>query len=115
MRKFLETHALDPATFELVTKLVEKYDDGTIVPISERRATGSSSKYTLQQQANIDRVNQTLRDCGIDMMTEEETDYMLDPSGMVKYGEHAIKNDSNREMQELAGFVVEKTVRYTNE
>jgi hypothetical protein len=115
MRKFLQSHAIDPETFELIIKLVEKYDDGTIVPISERRLVGTESKYTLQEQADIDRVNQTLRECGIDIMTGEETDYMLDPSGMVKYGEHAIKNDSNREMQELAGFVVEKTVRYTNE
>ena len=113
MRKFIETQSFDETTFDLLIKLVEKQEDGTIIPIFVDRQLPVNSPYTALQRATISRVNTTLVSKGIKEMTDEEADYLLDPHKLKEYNEFAKNNNSDEDMQTLAGFSVNKEVRYT--
>jgi hypothetical protein len=110
MRKFILHNALNPENFNQIVKLVEKTDNDEIVTIHEEEiASVLKSKYTKEQQAKIDQCNRILENKGLDLLTEEEIEFMLDPTGVNKRLANLDKNmDDIESLQRMAGFRVEK-------
>jgi hypothetical protein len=113
MRKFILQHVLEPDVFELVSKLVQKNDNGEIVLIHKGVLTYVEAvpKYTAYEMNKIAEVNRILISKQLVVLTEEEIEYMLDPSGMNKRLAAIAEGMEDPEvLQRMAGFKVEKVI-----
>jgi hypothetical protein len=112
MRKIILHTALNPANFNEIVKLIEKTDEGEIVTIHEEEiAWTPAPKYTKEQQEKIDRCNRILENKEMDTLTEEEIEFMLDPTGVNRRLDNLEKHMANTEtLQRMAGFKVEKKI-----
>lgn len=109
MRKVLYQLAIDPSTFEPVTVIKMRDEDGTvIVLLKENFNSLVDGKYTPEQRAKIDQTNALLLAKGHRPLTEEECDWMLVPSSHRTQTE----DPAEEELQRLAGFKVEKKITY---
>jgi hypothetical protein len=84
-----------------------KVTELAIVPLS--RESQTLEKYTAADCRKIDQCNAALEQHDLLAMTEEENDWMLDPTGL--RWKPVIKT-SPEEFERLAGFTVEKTIKY---
>lgn len=111
MRKILLIKDMDPETFNLRVKVLQRNEDGTVETLSSSVMSHTNSKYTKDQLEKIEQCNRALASKGMPELTEEEADYMLDPSGIgarLSALEEEMKDPET--IQRLAGFKVEKTV-----
>lgn len=112
MRKIiLQTH-INPADFLPVVTMKQKNDDGSVTELySAVLQRVPESKYTKEQLEKIDNCNTILKEKGMELLSEEEIDYMLDPEGFNKRLTNLEEEMSNTEnLQRLAGFKVEKKI-----
>jgi len=113
MRKIVYSIEFDKENFSSFLNIKMKDKDGKVsVLFREEMSRKPDSKYTPEQQAKINQVNQILSMNGDSPMTEEECDYMLDPNGYKAYMESKLAEE---ELQRLAGFKVEKKITYFND
>lgn len=108
----------DPKTFQPTAVVRQKQEDGTVSVIhSEPMVAESHFKYTDQELKKIYSCNKILTGKGLDPLTEEEIEYMLDPSGVNKRLENLEDRLEDTEtLQRMAGFKVEKKIgRWTKE
>lgn len=112
MRKIILHTSLNPANFNEIVKLVEKNDKDEIVTIHEEEIEWTPApKYTKEQQEKIDKCNRILESKGLDLLTDEEIEFMLDPTGIGKRLDNLEKQMSDTEtLQRMAGFRVEKKI-----
>lgn len=111
MRKIALIKRIVPESFEVMIELREKMDDGSVVVHNAKPLQPVTSKYTREQQDLIDQCNHMLAEKGMDPLTGEESDYMLDPSGIKKRLDEIEKEMEHPEnLQRLAGFKVEKRI-----
>lgn len=111
MRKIALIKRIVPESFEVMIELREKMDDGSVVLHNSKPLEPTKSKYTREQQDLIDQCNHLLAEKDMPPLTEEESDYMLDPTGIKKRLdeiEEEMKDPEN--LQRLAGFKVEKRI-----
>ena len=104
---------LDPETFQLKTKIVQKQNDGEIVTLYEGvdDEAFTKPKYTPEEQRKIDRVNRLLKEEGHNELTEDEIKFLLDTAGMAKRLEALEKKMQDpKVLQRMAGFKVEKVI-----
>ena len=109
MRKILYTLAIDNKTFEPLTVIRMREEDGTVVELY--RDTFNSTidgKYTPEQRAKIDQTNALLLAKGYLPLTDEEADWMLVPTSH----KTQTTDPAEDELQRLAGFKVEKKITY---
>ena len=106
MRKILYTLAIDNKTFEPLTVIRMREEDGTIVELLNEGF--HSGKYTPEQRAKIDQVNALLTAKDHPPLTEEECDWMLVPTSH----KTQTTDPAEDELQRLAGFKVEKKITY---
>lgn len=112
MRKFILHNALNLENFNEIVKLVEKTDKDEIVTIHEEEIEWAPPpKYTKEEQEKIDKCNRILKNKGLDLLTDKEIEFMLDPSGINKRLDDLEKHMSDTEtLQRMAGFKVEKKI-----
>lgn len=112
MRKIILIKELDRETFQPIITIKQKHEDGTISTLfTETLEWTPPSKYTKEQQEQIDSCNKVLLSKGMETLTEEEIEYMLDPSGINKRLSELEKEMSDPEtLQRMAGFKVEKKI-----
>jgi hypothetical protein len=112
MRKIILIQEIDKDSFQPTITIKQKNDDGSISTLfSETLQWTPPPKYTKQEQEKIDSVNSVLSKKGMDLLTDDEIDYMLDPSGLnkrLKEVEDEMKDPEK--LQKLAGFKVEKRI-----
>lgn len=112
MRKIIVVKELDPTTFLPNITIKQKHDDGSVSELySATLEWQPEPKYTKEQLEKIDSCNTVLAEKGMDLLTEEEIEYMLDPEGFGKRLtdlEKEMKDPKN--LQKLAGFRVEKKI-----
>lgn len=108
MRKILLITEVDPISF-LPRREVKMKDENGNISILSSHSIELFSKYTTEQLQQIEICNAALRETGHAEMTEQEIEYMLDPIGTSAL---AAKITSTAELQQLAGFKVEKTIVY---
>ena len=113
MRKIIYYNHFDETTFIQRLSIIQKLDDNTTTIIDD--SVVLPSEYSASQQIKIDYCNKILEKNKNDCLSTEEIAYMLDPGNIIKYSEFADKNNDIGTMQALAGFKVEKTIKYTNE
>lgn len=110
MRKFILNNYVDPISFMYKVKLVEKTED-EVITIFDEVWVSSPSKYTPEQLEKINFCNEILAKENKEPLSEEEIEFMLDPTGIDKRLENIEKQMSNREtLQKMAGFKVEKKI-----
>lgn len=107
MRKILIQRTVDIESFIPSIQVIMKDENGKNSIISS--VSYKRTKYTAEQQNNIDFCNNALREKGLAEMTEQEIEYMLDPMG---FSAIEAKITTTEELQQLAGFKVEKTIVY---
>lgn len=113
MRKIVYSIEYDKERFSPFLIIKMKDEDGTVsVLFREEMVSDIDSKYTPEQQAKINQVNQLLGMNGNPSMTEEECDWMLDPNAYKAYMESKLEEEA---LQRLAGFKVEKKITYFND
>ena len=113
MRKIVYGIDFDKERFAPFLQIKMREEDGTVsVLFREEMVSEIDSKYTPEQQAKINQVNQLLGMNGNPPMTEEECDWMLDPKSYKAYMDAEIQEE---ELQRLAGFKVEKKITYFND
>ena len=112
MRKIIVIKELDRETFQPIITVKQKHEDGSVTTLfSETLEWQPEPKYTREQQEKIDACNSVLLNKGMDPLTEEEIDYMLDPAGMNKRLSEIEKEMADTEtLQRMAGFKVEKRI-----
>jgi hypothetical protein len=112
MRKFILIKEINGETFQPIVTIKQKHNDGSVSTLfTETLEWTPPSKYTKEQQEQIDSCNTILANKGMDALTEEEIEYMLDPSNMSKRLLELEKEMSNTEtLQRMAGFRVEKKI-----
>lgn len=111
MRKIVLIKEMDPLSFIIKLTLKEKLDDGSVITIFSEPLEISKSKYSKEQLEKIDQCNKILLSKGLPELSEEEADYMLDPSGIDKRLDSLEQEMKNPEtLQRLAGFKVEKKI-----
>jgi len=111
MRKIALITELDPESFCVRTTLKQKLDDNTVVTIFSEVQPYKLSKYSKEQLLHIEKCNAILALKNMEILTDDEIEYMLDPSGMTRRLE-TIENEINNTetLQKLAGFRVEKKI-----
>ena len=110
MRKVTYTIEFNNETFVpyLVIKMLG--ENGKITELFREEITAQlNSKYTPEQQAKINQVNNVMIATGNGVLTEEECDWMLDPNSFKAYMEEDLEEEK---LQRLAGFKVEKKITY---
>jgi hypothetical protein len=114
MRKIVYAISFDEKSFTPFLTIKMRGEDGKVsVLFREEMSKQVDSKYTPEQQAKINQVNQILSMNGEPPITEEECDYMVGPLGADKA---YIGSDlDEEELQRLAGFKVEKKITYFND
>lgn len=113
MRKFILNKTLDPKTFEMTGRLVQRDGDNvnTIYDDSVEEFIPKESKYTKEQREHIDLCNKILESKNMDLLTENEIEYLLDPSGINRKLDDLEKQITDTEtLQRMAGFKVEKKI-----
>lgn len=112
MRKVANVIKYHPKTYEAVIEISMLAEDGSITELAKiphTRDTVTLEKYTAADCRNIDQCNAALVQHELPVMSEEENDWMLDPTGL--RWKPVIKT-SPEEFERLAGFTVEKTIKY---
>lgn len=113
MRKIIYAIGFDEKSFTPFLTIKMRGEDGKVsILFREEMSKQVDNKYTPEQQAKINQVNQLLGMNGEPPMTEEECDYMFDPQGAKTYMETDLDEE---ELQRLAGFKVEKKITYFND
>ena len=110
MRKVTYTIEFNNETFvpHLVIKMLN--EDGQVTELFREEITAQlNSKYTPEQQAKINQVNNVMLATGNGVLTEEECDWMLDPNSFRAHMEEKLDDE---QLQRLAGFKVEKKITY---
>ena len=112
MRKIILIKEIDPESFQPIITMKQKHDDGSVSTLfTETLAWTPPAKYTKEEQEKIDSCNKVLLDKEMEPLTEEEIEYMLDPSGMKKRLSTIEKEMTDTEtLQKMAGFKVEKKI-----
>jgi hypothetical protein len=110
MRKFILNDYVDPTSFMYKVKLVEKTED-EVITIFDEVWVSSPSKYTPEQLKKINFCNEILAKENKESLSEEEIEFMLDPTGMNKRLRNIEKQMIDTEtLQRMAGFKVEKKI-----
>jgi hypothetical protein len=112
MRKIILIKELDIESFQPKITLKQKNNDGSIITLfSSTLELLPTPKYTKEQVEKINFCNTILANKGMNLLTNEEIEYMLDPSGMEKrLGELEKEMQDTENLQKLAGFKVEKKI-----
>lgn len=106
MRKFILNTYYDTKSFDSMAQLVEKTDEGNVTIFNDKFDLWEPKpKYTKEEQKQINTCNKILSDKGKPELTEEEIEFMLDPSGIKKRLEEVEKQSQIlnhfREWQDL--------------
>lgn len=110
MRKIIFKHIIDPKSFRPVVELLEKRED-EVVSLYRKELEVVKEKYTKEEKEKIETCNSILKEKNLPELTEEEIEYMLDPSGINKRLKNLEKQMNDAEsLQKLAGFKVEKRI-----
>jgi hypothetical protein len=113
MRKITNQLGLDDFTFSPMIMIRMLEEDGTITELAKidpfNKQTKLPSKYTLEDWRKIEQCNKLLVDRGLSEMTEEENDWMIDPTGLRW---KPLIDTKPEDLERLSGFVVEKTIKY---
>ena len=109
MRRIMYGIDLDKETYSpyLVIKLRD--EEGNINVLFREEFRTTDSKYTPEQQAKINQINNLLEMNGGHPLSEDEADWMLDPAHFKAYLNEKLDEE---ELQRLAGFKVEKKITY---
>lgn len=112
MRKFILIQEVDKDSFQPSITIKQKHDDGSISTLfSETLEWTPPPKYTKEEQEKIDKCNRILESKGLDLLTDKEVEFMLDPTGISKRLDDLEKQMSDTEtLQRMAGFKVEKKI-----
>ena len=112
MRKVTYTIEFNNETFVPYIVIKMLGEDGKVTELFREEITAQlNSKYTPEQQAKINQVNNVMIATGNGVLTEEECDWMLDPNSFKAYMEEDLEEEK---LQRLAGFKVEKKITYFN-
>jgi hypothetical protein len=116
MRKILNYIVINKETIQPEAVVAIKNDDGT-VNVLEKITLESTvpqewqNKYSAEERERIRNVNTVMFKHGMDILTEEEADFMLDPNGAKAWIEKIEKEiEDPVKLQELSGFRVEKKI-----
>ena len=110
MRKIILTLEADPTTFEPTIILRQKHEDGNVT-IIHSETVKPHPKYNEQELKKINTCNTILEDKGLEALTEEEIEFMLDPTGIGKRLNNLEEQITDTEtLQRMAGFKVEKKI-----
>lgn len=111
MRKIALIKEIDPVTFLPKVTLKEKLSDGSIVVHSEELLVVVNQKYSKEDLEKINQCNNILASKGLDPLTDDEADYMLDPEGFNKrLDKLETRMQDSETLQKLAGFKIEKRI-----
>ena len=111
MREIALIKEIDPVTFLPKVTLKEKLSDGSVVVHSEELLVLVNQKYSKEDLEKINQCNNILASKGLDPLTDDEADYMLDPEGFNKRLDKLETGMQDSEtLQKLAGFKVEKRI-----
>ena len=112
MRKFILNTYIDTKTFNPMAHLVEKIETENVTIFQGKiDLVEPKSKYTKEELKKINICNKILSEKGLEELTNDEIEFMLDPAGMIKRLKSVENQMKDPEvLQRMAGFKVEKKI-----
>jgi hypothetical protein len=119
MRKIFFNVILSPKTFQPEMVMKQKGDNGETITLYHAHVIPTPHdevpKYTANELAKIRFCNNILAEQGQDKLTDDESDFMLDPcaSGEKRIAALAEEMEDLEVLQRMAGCAMENVVKHT--